>query len=174
MKVLRSTMWKTPDEKMTMVVRASDMRVPLETLIEAPPLPGGLITHSLFEMQGAPSIQEATMEALHRFEARANRERNMAILYFWDAMALRTVSPGGLLTPTQPAPLLADEIEPVLVQLAAHPNYIGQTVQVFSEEGSASKRRRSTRGSSKSTGGACSVWPSVARKCWRCGKWWDG
>jgi hypothetical protein len=72
---------------------------------------------------------------MRRFEARADREQNQAIMFFWNGGTLRRLTPGGMLMPTLPAPLTADELEPVMVQLASHPDYRSQTVGAFSEDG---------------------------------------
>jgi hypothetical protein len=72
---------------------------------------------------------------LRGFEQNHQDERNMAIMFFWDAAQLRQVSPDGLLAAPDPTPLSADQVEIVLLQLARHRNYQHQTVAAPSRDG---------------------------------------
>lgn len=63
-----------------------------------------------------------------RTEEREEYERNMALLYFWDAMQLPKVADNGILTASLRSPLSVAETEMVLKQLAHHTNYRHQTV----------------------------------------------
>ena len=65
----------------------------------------------------------------HEFGKRHN---DMAMLFHWDAAALKHVKPTGVLSATLPAPLDATDIEFVFCQLSRHPNYTGQRVVAFS------------------------------------------
>lgn len=135
MKILRSTMF-TDDAgpPMTVVLREIDVKVWQEaTTIK--PLPGACIVNEVFDMPGTPSIEQAVAEAGKRTKAREIRDRNIAMLYHWDGGALARVNPGGVLSGTQPAPLDEEDIKSVLIQLAQHPNYKGQTVLVISSDG---------------------------------------
>jgi hypothetical protein len=58
----------------------------------------------------------------------------MAMLFHYDAQALRNVKPNGVLSATIPAPLDASDIEFVFCQLAKHPNYLGQRVVAISQD----------------------------------------
>jgi len=62
------------------------------------------------------------------------RHEHMAMLFHYDAQALRVVTPRGCLSPTEAAPLDADDIEWVFDQLSRHPNYKGQTVVGISKD----------------------------------------
>jgi hypothetical protein len=62
------------------------------------------------------------------------RHEHMAMLFHYDAQALRNVKPNGVLSATIPAPLDASDIEFVFCQLAKHPNYLGQRVVAISQD----------------------------------------
>ena len=62
------------------------------------------------------------------------RHEHMAMLFHWDAEALRSVKTGGVLSASVPAPLDASDIEFVFCQLAKHPNYLGQRVVAISKD----------------------------------------
>jgi hypothetical protein len=135
MRVMRSTMWKNPNDKVTTVVRAPDVIVSLEEMQRHLLMPGFVVTFEIFAVPDGTSIESSTHEALRRFEERADRERNQAVMFFWNGGVLHRLNPGGRLMPTRPAPLTADELEPVMAQLALHPDYRSQTVGAFSEDG---------------------------------------
>jgi hypothetical protein len=138
--VLRSTMYGPNLEPVSMVAREQDMTEPLEQVQEAllEVGPGndaaGLIVFDLFTMQGEPDILEATLVATERQAQRHERERNMAMLYYFDAAQFSLVSDGGTLTATQPAPLSVDEICSTLKQLVKHPHYRDHLIVAISED----------------------------------------
>ena len=88
----------------------------------------------IFEVDDDADIVEATLEATRRQQEVLQREADQALLYYWDAAKFGQLAAGGVLTGTLPCPLSADEIETVLVQLAAHPEYRGQTIIAIAED----------------------------------------
>lgn len=61
-------------------------------------------------------------------ESRQQVERNMAILYYYDAQALLLAQDGGVISTTAPGPLDVDDVTYVLKRLAKHPSYRGQSI----------------------------------------------
>lgn len=66
--------------------------------------------------------------AAERQTKRNEIERNMAILYYYDAAALAILNDGGLLSTSQPSPLSVEDVAYTLKQLARHPDYRGQRI----------------------------------------------
>lgn len=136
MDVLRTTLWSSPVQQLTTVVRAQDLKKgeSFSTLLAARPS-DAFVTHDAFNMPEG-DIETATMWAVQRYmkDDHASREQNMALSFFWNGDMLRQVTEGGVLTNHHPAPLSADEIREVLVQLHGHPNYRKQTVVCVAED----------------------------------------
>lgn len=59
---------------------------------------------------------------------------DQAILYLYDCELLRVVKPGGTISTSEPSPLTRDEIAAVLLVIAAHRNYEGQTIICHDKE----------------------------------------
>lgn len=135
MRVLRATMWTPELEPISMVMREVDLGVPLDEAAEEQRiLPGGFVCMDIFEVDDDADIMEATMEATRRQQEVIQREHDQALLYYWDASKFGQLAAGGVLTGTLPCPLSAAEIEIVLIQLAAHPEYRGQTIIAIAED----------------------------------------
>lgn len=78
-------------------------------------------------------VQEATGRMMASIDH--ERERNMAILYWWMLDKLQIVTDHGVLMAPDPAPLTVGEITDTLRQIALHPTYRqGQRVVVPSED----------------------------------------
>lgn len=132
MHVLRCTLFTSPDDRLTTVVREHDV-VSFGEVLGARQ-PDTFLAHDVFEMPDA-DIRAATKQAMERMPATDTIERNMALSFFWNAQYLTTVRQGGVLMNDRPAPLTAGEIRQVLIQLALHPHYNKQTVVCVSEDG---------------------------------------
>lgn len=134
MKVMRTTIWR-PDmtEGPTMVVRQSDMTVPLEEFGGGE---GLFVFEDIFEVPGEPDTVACTMLAMGRRSPESIlRERNMAMLYYWTFAQFRILAPGGVMQSTEPAPLTEAEIRKVFRQLVNLPEYRGYTLATFAEDG---------------------------------------
>lgn len=132
MRILRQSAFASPDmPPVTTMIRESDAPDTLESVRERMLAPDLLVVSDIFETEDLVTEVEMVAEGMARIDA--ERESNMAVLYFHDLEALRITKPGGLLTTNRPAPLSEDQIRVVLDQLARHPNYEGQTVVVHDE-----------------------------------------
>lgn len=137
MRALRVTAYMSPDhEPLTVVTIEPSLKVPPEDVVAAMLEPGVLLIHDIFDVPNSPDDVDAaavlaTTEAMRRMDEDA--ERNMAVMYFWDAAALRVAT--AAVFPTKPAPLTVEQITTVFEQLATHPAYEGQHVHAFTEEG---------------------------------------
>ena len=140
MRIWRSSLYKSPLPEdfppLGTILREQDMNCTIEQAIaEAPPVPGALIINDIFEVDHeVESPIEMGLLVRARLEERQQRELNMAMLYFWDAMHLERVNQGGVLSGTEPAPLNCDEVGYVLNQLKRHPNWRQQTVVVYASD----------------------------------------
>ena len=143
MRIVRHTMFPPNDTPMTVVLRETDARDWGEATV-AKPMAGAFVIVEEFTMPGAPTIEEATLEAGRRMKLRELRDANMALLYHWDGTTLGRVNAGGVLAATQPAPLDTADIEMVLVQLVEHPNYQGQTIIAVAKNGEIITLRNGT------------------------------
>ena len=135
MKILRATMYSPDLEPYTVVLQETYLLVPIEEAIESSVMPGCFTVTDVFEVADSMNLLEATLESTRRLETRAERERNMAMLYYWDAAQFAHLNPGGVLTSTRPAPLSVKEVEITLKQLAQHPEYRNQTILCITEVG---------------------------------------
>jgi hypothetical protein len=137
MRVLRISLWGPDLEPLSMVVREHDMTLPLEEVVrqqvESPDAPG-YVSHEILEVE-EEDIAAVTLGIVRRHAEQQERERNAAMLYWWDAAQLPRLTEGGVLTATKPAPLSVDEIRDALEQLARHPHYRGQLVVSIAEDG---------------------------------------
>lgn len=131
--VLRTTMFSAPGDKLTTVVRESDLAASFSELLAGVPA-GCFATHDMFDMPDSTTIEQATHQALVRMEAREQRESNMAVSFYWHAMYCGRTRAGGTIANTLPSPLSVDEIRQVFVALARHPDYDNHTVISFSED----------------------------------------
>jgi hypothetical protein len=136
MRVIRLSMFKNPDEHVDMVMRESDLSVPIEEMPRQMRMQDFPVLFDLFYMPDGVDIQQATFEAMQRMRARASIERNMAILYFWFTRSLlRVLTPGGMWQAKDPAPIGADDVAFVFQQIAEHSGYRGQTLRTASNDG---------------------------------------
>lgn len=145
MRALRTTAFMdTHHEPLTTVVLEPGLRFSAEEALAYLRTPGTLVLHDIFDVPDPPNgeweetpedagaaIVVATTDALARIDA--DVEKNMAIMYFYNAEALRVATEA--VFPTAPAPLSVEQIKTVFEQLATHPNYNGQHVHAFTEEG---------------------------------------
>lgn len=146
MRALRTTAFIHPDQPpLTTVVIEASLRVPIEQAAEGMrSQPDVLVITDIFDAPNPPrgeweatpedagaATVLATTEAMRRMDE--DVERNMAILYFYNGAALRVVREAVI--PTLPAPLTVEQITTVFEQLAYHPNYNGQHVNAFTEDG---------------------------------------
>lgn len=85
---------------------------------------------------GRSTSPTSPTEAFNAFIQEQNEvSRNMALLFFWDAMAMQKLKPGGVCSATKPAPLSAGQIKDVFRQLRKHPVYDAHQVISISEDG---------------------------------------
>lgn len=145
MRALRTTAFMdTHHEPLTTVVLEPGLKFSAEEALAYLRTPGTLVIHDIFDVPNPPggewegtveeadeAIVVATTDALTRMDA--DVEKNMAVMYFWNAEALRVATES--VFATQPAPLTVEQIKTVFEQLATHPNYNGQHVHAFTEEG---------------------------------------
>jgi hypothetical protein len=139
MRVVRATVYVTPDNGKTLILRADALKVSVEKYVEemqyGEGAGGALVICDVFDHPTEdPLPYEITKASWDRYLDQRERERNQAILYFWDAAQLPRIRAGGFLSGTTPAPLTVEEIHTVLRQLAKHPDYNAQTIQVISED----------------------------------------
>jgi hypothetical protein len=137
MKVLRSTIFPRPVKgafPVTTVVRDLDMTVPLEEVrTSAEELDRSvLVLSDLFEVPDDTDTVAATLAAERRI--RKDAERNMAMLFHWDAMAMKVTNPRSVISPTLPAPLGEADVRHVLDALAKHPDYRGHAIVAICED----------------------------------------
>lgn len=134
-KFLRVTHWPHPDNPVMMVLAEEDMKLPaieaVEDLLKADK---GFFTYEVFEAEGG-MIAVTSHATLRTSGERGDQERNMAILYHYDADCLRVLREGGILAATKPAPLAREDVAWVMRHLARHPDYRGQSVVVPIEDG---------------------------------------
>lgn len=134
MKVLRFTIYDPGLEPATVVLRDIDLEVSIEEAIQVQEdLPSGFVTHEIFETEEI-NIKRVTEMAIERMADTAEKDRNAAMLYWWDLAALERVAKGGVVTGTEPAPLSSGEVENVLRQLAKAPESEGKTVLAIAED----------------------------------------
>lgn len=135
MKVLRSTLWQSPDpnDVTHVVVRECDVVSLEEAMGVAHDVRDMLVINDVFEMQKS-SLEAALGEAGRRAYRRSQDESNMAMLYYFDADRLPLVRKGGMLLMTVPSPLSVEDINVVLAQLATHSNYDGQNIHAISKD----------------------------------------
>jgi hypothetical protein len=118
-----------PDRPVHTVVMEADLTITVEEFTKDMVKPGHLTLFDIVEQKKKEDLKKVAERLSNRMRRRKKRERNMAILFFWDAMMLRkSVNPGGALMNKDPAPLNTDEIVTVFKQLANHPDYNDHTV----------------------------------------------
>jgi hypothetical protein len=138
MKVLRCTMYPSPDPKDAVTVTISEKSgiEPLDKIATRMLMPGTFVVSDIFEVPDTTDELHIALLGMKRLEdsARAQDERNMAISYYWNAMQLKKLAPGGTLANPKPAPLYGTQIEMVLLQLVKHPDYYGQTIMCIASD----------------------------------------
>lgn len=133
MRVMRASTYP-PDslEPITIVMRQSDARMPLEEIAADE---FGFTFLDIFEMDGTPSIREATLEAARRSTGNFDDERNMAIMYYWLWSQFPTLAKGGIMMSDIPAPLTVEQIHYVHRLLRRLPDYQNFTFMTFAKDG---------------------------------------
>lgn len=135
MRIMRTSVWASYEASpLVTVVRDCDVIDTLESIrdhVEGPGDEGAFFIHDIFTMEDT-DIVEATFAANERIDG--EKERNMAVLYFWSKDMLNLVRPGGLLATEQHAPLPAEDVAYVLHRLHECDEYEQQTVAVVSED----------------------------------------
>lgn len=142
MKIMRSTVW-FPDitEGATIVVRGDDMSVPLEEIGGGE---GMFVFEDIFEVPGAPDTVACTILAMGRRSPKSiQRERDMALLFYWTYAQFRLLKDGGTVASTEPAPLSEAEIRKVYRQLVNLSDYRGFTFSTFAEDGTPVRAKES-------------------------------
>lgn len=141
MRFLRVTHWPHPDNPVMMVVPEEDMKLPaieaVEDLLKADK---GFFTYEIFEAEGGMIAVTSHATKLTSGE-RGAEERNMAILYHYDAGCLAIVKEDGILAASRPAPLAREDVAWVMRHIARHPDYKGQSVIVPIEDGTTVKMK---------------------------------
>src|SRR5262245_8668071 len=128
MKVLRSTVYPPEGVPLTVVMRDTDIKVPVEQAATMNQPPEALVVHDIFTVEDGSSIVEATFEGEERARLQRKHENNMAVLFYYNAAQLERIVDGGVLVNPAPAPLSADNIAAVFDQLREHPSYTNQRV----------------------------------------------
>jgi hypothetical protein len=145
MRALRTSAFMSPNhEPLTTVLVEPSLKGTIEEAVVHLRTPGTLVIHDIFDVPNPPigaweatpedagaATVLATTEAMRRIDEAA--ERNMAVMFFYNAAALRVATAG--VFPTAPAPLTVEQIRTVFEQLATHPAYDGQHVHAFTERG---------------------------------------
>jgi hypothetical protein len=133
MRVLRTTMYASPDDPMTGVVRENDLTDTLESFIQSHNKPDVFVAFEIVTLPDGTSHEEAVYAACEHIDP--ERERNMAILYFWVVGHLPLLSGQGLISTKDASPLTAEEIARVVDQIVVHPTYQSQRIIVHDETG---------------------------------------
>jgi hypothetical protein len=132
-KALRTTMYSPQLEPITIVMMEDQLKAGLTLADLHQPEPGVLLIFDEFETDG--DVAAATMEAAARQAAQTEDESNLAIWYYWNAMQLTRLAPGGSLANPAPAPLSANMLISGMEQLRLHPAYQHQSVISISMDG---------------------------------------
>lgn len=133
MRAARISMFGPDLMPVTMVLVDAELEDPWDDAIARQRiLAGGYVVVDEFETEH--ELMGATMEAIKRGQEAAERERNAALLYHYDANLLSQISEAGVLTMTIPSPLTVEQIIDVFEQLAHHPLYRHQLCVGISED----------------------------------------
>jgi hypothetical protein len=112
---------------MTVVVAADDLKVAPDEYRERMHMSGVFSVMDEFEHPGP--LEDAVIVGMERQREREVTERNQALSYHWNAAVLR-IAREAVANPA-PAPLTVKEITEVLLQLAKHDNYSGQSIECY-------------------------------------------
>lgn len=139
MRAVRVSMYGPDLEPVSVTMVEDQIIVSIEELVaEQRILPGGYVVCDVFETgddgDGEARVMRATLESVNRQAARAEDEKNAAMLYHYNAMTCARVTEGGVLTQTIPSPLSAETIIDVLEQVSHHPLYRHQLMVAISED----------------------------------------
>ena len=141
MRVLRITLWVSPDPKdaITTIFLDRDVKASLEETLTnlKSTTQEGLVLADIFEAPDGSSLKEAGGLAWGRLRTAWERETNQACLFFHAVRTFNMLTPTGMMVTTQQAPLTGVEIQEVLEQLARHPARDGRGALVLSNEGTA-------------------------------------
>lgn len=137
MKVLAATLWTTPEDAATTFI-PEDVVPSLDAYKAGVEVEGAPVTFRLFDIQSDNPL-EALWQASQQLQPLMERERNLAILYHWNASFLLRLKHSGVLAQTKPSPLTVEEMEPILFQLCRHPEYNHQTFVTIAENGEVLK-----------------------------------
>lgn len=134
--MLRMTHWPSPDQPTTVALSAEDMVVTPTQAVEdmlhdGPP---GFFTWEIFEAETNEFV-EAVLIAQQKANERAEHERNMAILYFYDGAILPMMTEKGVVGSKRAAPFDEWDASWVLRCLMRHPAYRNQSIYVPLENG---------------------------------------
>lgn len=138
MKVLRVTVYSPlPDLLPTsMIVREVDLRGDIADAVQSQQdAPGMFVITDVFEADAGAEIEDVTLVAIQRQTEAVMVERDMAVLFYWDAAHMSRVKKGGTISTSKPAPLTHEQVTTVLLQLANHPDYDGHTVICHTRDG---------------------------------------
>lgn len=142
---LRLTNWIDPTQPtMTVVVDGQDLKSedPFDA-VESYLDKGFFVTYEVFEGErSAAGFAEATMHGAQRATEEDQRERNMAVGYYWYADALAITEPNGVVASTRPVPFPREDMAWVMRSLSRHENYKGQTVTVPLQDGTMITMRK--------------------------------
>jgi hypothetical protein len=140
MKALRTTVYTNLSGAfVSHVVREEDLQGSLMECMEGSRVlarrQSALVIFDFFDVPDGTSPEEAALIGVQRQSEVSEDETNMAILYHWDAQALRQTKDAGVVFSTRNAPLTVDQIKFVFEQLKEHPAYRKQTVTTTSYDG---------------------------------------
>lgn len=136
MKVLRTTLWKPDLTARPVIVTEADLEATIEDAAEhARAFPNDMfVTTDIFEIESDDPIT-VTIEAGRRSHLFGPDEKNMALLYYFEANELAKLTPNGRLEMDQATPLTREQVVRTLQALVLHSNYKSQTVVAIAKDG---------------------------------------
>lgn len=146
MKLHIITSWATPwDTPLIAFFRDADLNVPADRILEEMTGDQHLWFHQHLETQLEAMPTDPSDEELARlfveqagqaFKQDEERQKHQALLFHWNAMALSSTKPCGVVVNPAPAPLDPSDIEEVFKQLRNHPSYDNHTVMTTARDAS--------------------------------------
>lgn len=138
MRALRTSLFADPHSPlMTTIVFEDDLKLAIGAAAQAHVAmdPEVFVITDIFDVPDDVGDMEAlSAYAMERIDPLV--EQNMAILFFYTVMLLPAVRQGGFVGSKKVAPFSVERVKVVFEQLACHPKYDGQVVQIEAENGS--------------------------------------
>lgn len=120
----------------TILLTDRDVALPLEAGVAAVlhAAPGTLHVVDFFELPDNTAPADVPREGLRRQGVRHQAERDMATMFYFLALILTKLKPGGTYIEPEPSPLTVEDARWVLLQLGRHPAYRRHVVVAFTED----------------------------------------